>query len=203
MNRSIIQLVLGVMICLLMLFSPSCKHNPYSANITRMDGGAFYTHDLKAAQYEIPYTIILPTYIPLNMDSDESDFLVLCQPHPIKYSDRSIGTLITFRNDSEGKLLVIYENYPKDKIYLDFKKSFEPTIIDGIDVYSAVAPQRTDINNDWGLAFSWYCNDFPYSIETYSISKEDSILVVESMIKQMIPSGINAQIIRNIDGVLF
>jgi hypothetical protein len=189
-KREICLTSIFIILNLVFLFS-GCNRNPYSDNLTRLNGGAFITQDLNAAQYEIPYKIVLPIYLPIDMESKDSYFVIICEPQFDSNYNKIKGIIITYRNKSEDKMLVIYENYLQYKMITIYEKGKDPININGINITLGLAEPRTgnadlgSVNDSWGLAFYWDYDDIRYRIDTYSISEKDSLKIIESMIKQL------------------
>lgn len=145
--------------------------------------GVFHTDSLERAQQEVPFTIILPTYLPENIDHHH--------PYEISAPVRDSGSVVTdviveILYRAKGKIAItiretsgisIMEPNPEDEpVYLD---------ISGVKVLC----QKTYLYGgpviEEGLLFPWNQNGRTFGVRVYTFSQDEGIRIVESMIVQM------------------
>lgn len=139
--------------------------------------GTFLTKNLARAQAEIPFTIILPTYLPKELEDVFPD---------IK------GPLLEYREGDEIEVHIYYLSYPITELpgiiieernhHLDLAGSeLEHIKINGIQVFM----ETGDFVLGPGIWFNFSFNNIYYLVEIYNLTYEESIKVVESMINQL------------------
>ena len=149
-----------------------------------MEGqGQFCTNDLARAQAEIPFTILLPTYIP----DERQDALLPQIEGPLRTSD----------DDNEVEVIVRYA------VYLDSDITGHIFIRER---NSTLLPPDPELNPDYeyldirgkrlvktegnfplgsGIIFYFSHDNIYFVVETYNLSAEEALKVVESMIDQL------------------
>jgi hypothetical protein len=145
--------------------------------------GRFYTKDLARAQKEIPFTIILPTYLPDNK-------------HEVYLPDID-GPLSELRNDNEievnikygfnlghelpGIIIITESNYISSLGDPELNPELEQVEIQGISV------RKT--KDDWSPGsdayYSFNSKNIYYVVETHNLPNEESNKIIESMIAQL------------------
>ena len=143
--------------------------------------GIFRTSDLERAQREIPFTIIVPEYLPDNLDP-YSPYLI---EGPVKGSSGNENIRVEVSYKAYGKPEIdIIENSEKflmlpnpdlDPVYLD---------IGGVQVLQQEAHMYGNPIIE-GLHFDWNQSGRTFSVRIFEYSQDEGIKIVESMIKQI------------------
>jgi hypothetical protein len=144
--------------------------------------GRFYTKDLERAQKEIPFNILLPTYLP-NMK--QNTYLPdidgpLCQSQ----MDGVTVNIIYKLNPGHGnpEILIIHESDNSMSLgELEVNPDLEQVEIQGISVVKT----KDNWSPDTDVYFSFNSQSIFYIVETHYVSNEESYKIVESMIRQL------------------
>jgi hypothetical protein len=139
----------------------------------------FHTTDIERAQNEVPFSIIFPTYLPDGMDPKSPNLI----SGPIKaLGYHEVEIIIDYVDDD--RRVYIYEQNVRlnwqpteelDPIYLD---------IAGIKILCQKAQMLSSSGTTEGLGFHWNQDSLTISVSIYSISQEEGIKIIESMVKQ-------------------
>jgi hypothetical protein len=171
-----------IVMFLYMLIIPtfSCEKES-SANTTwfRDPNGQFHTNDLKRAQKETPFKIIMPSYWPTDLNTDQIMIV-----GPIKINDsKSTQIEISYVNNNTW----IYINEENDHIVMSPTEQLSPVYhnISGISVLQEKIIYTTGSGTIEGIAFYWNQNELTFSLETKSYRQEEGIKIVESMINRV------------------
>jgi hypothetical protein len=140
----------------------------------------FHTNDVERAQREVPFDIIFPTYLPDGMDPQK--------PTVIDGPTKSLG----YREvEIEIKYIDadrrIYINEQNVRLTWEPTKELDPVYLDisGIKVLHQKTGMVGSSGRTEGLGFYWNQGDLTISVDIYSISKEEGIKIIESMVTQM------------------
>jgi hypothetical protein len=138
--------------------------------------GFFHTNDLERAQEEIPFTIILPSYLPEDMGLST---LKIYGPIEINIGDYYQGIEVQISYISGEREIYIYEDNPGQIMHPN--PDLEPSYfkINGITVLR----QATGIKE--GLSYNWNHEKISYAVRVYRIDDDEAFRIVESMIKQL------------------
>jgi hypothetical protein len=143
--------------------------------------GFFQTNDLKRAQSEIPFKILLPTYLPEKRD--------------YKNPSRISGSLDREKT-SEFSITIQYGNGEK-QITVKQAKTFsimgansgmDPAYINisGINVLRQKYTEFWDLNTQFpALVFDWNQGDYAFTVDIFTYGQDEGVKIVESMINQM------------------
>jgi hypothetical protein len=142
--------------------------------------GHFHTNNVKLAQKEIPFTIIVPTYIP---DLFVPDYLYeITGPFEntlsnyievdIQYTDNSHQMFISQFN----KKIVMLPTEGLDPVNYE---------ISGIQVLRQITSLIGESSTIEGLSFNWNTDGFTFEVEIFGIPENEGAKVVESMMKQI------------------
>jgi hypothetical protein len=144
------------------------------------ENGHFHTNDVKLAQKEIPFTIVVPTYIP--------DVFVT------NYQYEIIGP---FKNILPNNIEVEIQYWDdKHQIYIS-EYNIKEVMLPNEElkpIYFEVARirvlrQTTGLTSSSGriegLSFDWNTNGLTFEVEIFNIPEEEGRKIVESMIKQL------------------
>jgi hypothetical protein len=173
---------LGLILLLALATLPGCTLNPVEETLWVVDShGWFHTNDLERAQQEIPFTIIVPTYLPDNLDP-YNPYMI---DGPVKgsFENENIRVRISYQAEGEriidiienSEFILMLPNPDLNPIYLD---------IAGIQVLQ----QETGLLGETiieGLGFDWNQSGHTYSVQVFSYSQDEAIKIVESMIEQV------------------
>jgi hypothetical protein len=167
---------------LLLATLPGCTQSSGEEIFWVVDSqGMFHTSDLERAQQEIPFTIILPTYLPDNLDPD-SPYEI---GGPVKGSSEDENVRVWISYKAEGERLIEIEENSRATIMLP-TPSLNPVHLDiaGIQVLQ----QDTYLYGETtieGLAFYWNQVGLTFSVLVFSYNQNEAIKIVESMIEQI------------------
>jgi hypothetical protein len=179
------RLILILIIALLLLtaFFSGCGAVKNSDTVWFIDpNGQFHTNDIKLAQREIPFTITLPSYLPNNIDPNQ---VRIVGPFDESYEPywNGIRIEISYVNgdsriyiDEKNVSLVMEPNNEAKPVYHD---------IVGIRVLQQTAQLAGSSGITEGLAYDWNYDKLTFSVQTFSISEEETFKIVESMVKQL------------------
>jgi len=141
--------------------------------------GDFHTNDLHRAQGQIPFIIIIPSYLPANFSYDNMRILGPYESEIVE----DIEIEITFKRDDDrvyirehNHLIFMKPNNELDPIYHD---------IAGVIVLRQIAQIVDSSGITEGLVFDWNQNNVAFSVELFNVSEDEGIKIVESMITQM------------------
>jgi hypothetical protein len=149
--------------------------------------GRFATNDLVRAQAEIPFNIVLPTYIP------DSRF-----DKPLPHIE---GSLRTSSNDDDIEVIVRYLLYLGDdipsQIFIRERNSpismGDPELNPQLELIEIDGKSVTKTRDDWGSGytayFSFNSDNIYFVVETLYIPTEEAMKVVESLIQQVESGG--------------
>jgi hypothetical protein len=175
------KLVFIVLLLLLATFL-GCTHGSSEDIFWVVDSqGMFHTSNLGRAQQEIPFTIILPTYLPDNLDPDSPYEII----GPVEGSTENENVEVRISYRSGGyRIIEIFEN--SQTIIMLPTPELNPIYHDiaGIQVLQ----QETHLYGETiteGLSFNWNQGVFTFSVVVFSYSQDEAIKIVESMIEQI------------------
>jgi|GEM_PF-1662111 len=139
--------------------------------------GHFHTNDVKMAQKEIPFTIIVPDYIPDIFGSNYSYEITGPFENPlsnyievkIQYIDEQHQIYISEYN----KKVIMLPNDEAKPVYHD---------IIGIKVLQQQSFLYGSEDTIEGLSFNWNIDALTFEVEIFNIPEEEGIKIVESMI---------------------
>ena len=137
--------------------------------------GFFHTNDLDRAQEQIPFTIILPTYLPEDMGLDA---LKIYGPREVNIGDDIRGTEVQISYISGDREIYIDED---DSGQVMHPASDSPVFLDinGMMILKQVSSIEERIGFDWNH------DGIRYAVRVYSIDEEEAIKIVKSMIEQL------------------
>lgn len=137
----------------------------------------FNTDDINLAQQEIPFTIIVPSYIP---ECFGTDYLYeITGPYIDDYSDNIEVKIRYDKGDYE-----IHISEQSRKITIMPNEELEPVYyeISGTEVLRQSAHWISSSGTRNGLSFSWNPDGLTFRVVTFNVSEEDTMKIVESMI---------------------
>ena len=143
--------------------------------------GMFHTSDLERAQQEIPFTIIVPTYLPDDLDPD-SPYEI---GGPLKDSSQNENIEVWISYRAEGERIIEIEENSQTFIMLPTPE-LNPVYIEiaGIQVLQQEAHIYGETIIE-GLSFDWNQGGLTFSVLVFSYSQDEAIKIVESMIEQI------------------
>lgn len=163
--------------------SPSTPPPAANGSIYWMEAqGRFCTNDLARAQAEIPFTILLPTYIP---DKREDAPLPQIEgPLRISSSDNEIEVIIRYLvylgSDIPGHVFITERNSP---ISLG-----DPELDPELELIEICGKQVVKTEGNFALGpgvwFSFNLDNIYFVVEVYNLPTEEAVKVVESLIEQ-------------------
>lgn len=191
------NLILLILLCFVILLHHGCRAETGSDNTSPStpssaanesiywteQEGRFYTNDLARAQAEIPFPIVLPTYIPdkrqdtpppgidgpLRTGRDDNEIVV-----HIKYGFYLGQELL-------GYIMITESNYPYSLGDPEINLELERIEIEGMFVVKT--------KDSWSPGFDAYysfdSNNISYIVETHNLPNEESGKIVESMLNQI------------------
>ena len=170
-----------IIVCLsLPLFFSGCTQGSDEETLWVIDSyGWFYTSELELAQQEIPFTIIVPTYLPDDLDPYKP--YIINGTVKDASENENIEVWISYR--AEGELIIEIEENAQPFIMLP-NPDLNPVYLDiaGIQVLQ----QETHIYGEDiidGLSFDWNQNGLTFRVLVFSYSQDEAIKIVESMIE--------------------
>ncbi len=148
----------------------------------RDTNGFFHTNDLKKAQEEIPFTIVLPSYLPEGMGLK---ILQIYGPREIKTGDILEGIEVHIDYILKEKMILIYENNTGEVVNPTF--SLEPKYLDiyGINVLIQKSKIDSTGTDEESIYFDWNQGNLTFDMHIFSISEDEGIKIVESIINQL------------------
>lgn len=151
----------------------------------------FSTYNLESAQKVVPFTLILPTYLPSNLSEDthitgdcseNNEIEVNIGYKPVRIQDSSNRTYVAS--------IIIHEcNYPSMLGDPAINPDIKNIEIGGVEVKETgsdqgfFGPGGTFSFASW--AYSWNHRCIYFVVETHGYDHDEAIKVVESMIQQM------------------
>ena len=143
--------------------------------------GRFSTNDLAKAQAEIPFNIVLPTYIP----DERKDFLLPHIEGPLYVSSNdNIEIIIRYPlylgNDIPSHVFITERNSHISLGDPEVNPQLELIEIDG----KSVTKTRDDWGSGYGAYFSFSSNNIYFIVETLNLPTEEAMKVVKSLIQQ-------------------
>ena len=145
--------------------------------------GCFYTTDLDRAQGEIPFTILLPTYLP---DSEQKTIRPSIDGPLAQFqSDNEIEVNVKYGfdlgYDLPGIILITESNYPLSLGDPELNPELERVEIEGISIIKT----KEDWSPGSDAYYSFSSNNIYYVVEIHNLPNEESNKIVNSMIIQI------------------
>lgn len=168
------------MVLLPTLFLPSCGGGSNSGILWFRDPqGHFHTNDIERAQKEIPFTIILPQYLPEYMDPN---LFKIVGPFRDAYLD---GIEIEIEYITGDNLIYISEQ--NVRLIMEPNEELDPMYLDisGTMVLRQETGMAGSSGITEGLRFDWNQDGITFAVRVFSISEEEGLKIVESMVTQM------------------
>jgi hypothetical protein len=172
-------LYLGV--TLLLIFLLGCPQTSGEDYLWVVDQGTFHTSDLERAQQEIPFSIIVPEYLPDNLDP-YSPYLI---EGPVKSSSgkEDIEVEVSYKAENKPRIditensenILMLPNPDADPIYHDIGGV---QVLQQDDTIYSTPPIE-------GLRFDWNQSGRTFSVSIFDYSQDEGIKIVESMIRQI------------------
>jgi hypothetical protein len=182
MKKNKLNITLTILgLVFLALLPLSCGADSENKTVYIKDpNGYFHTNNIQRAQKEIPFTIITPTYLP-DIFGSNYPYQIDGPVKADKYHE--VEVTISYVKDN---ITIYITEYNITRI-MSPTKELNPVYLDiaGTRVLRQMAQQMSSTNITEGLIFDWIQNRLTFSVETYSISENESLKVVESMISQI------------------
>jgi hypothetical protein len=181
MNTISLKLFLAFFIGILFLVPllSSCGFGKSSKSAWVTDSNNyFHTNDVKRAQREVPFTIILPTYLPDDMDPNYPDQI----DGPVKALNyHEVEIKITYIKGDRS----IYISEQNVKLVMAPTEELDPIYLDiaGTKVLRQKAQMAGSSGITEGLVFDWNQNGLTFAVQVFSVSEEEAVKIIESMIK--------------------
>jgi hypothetical protein len=142
--------------------------------------GHFHTNDVKLAQKEMPFTIVVPTYIPDLFATNYQYEISGPFDNPIP---NTVEVKIEYWDESHQTYISEYNS----KTIMQPNEELKPVNyeIAGIQVLRQVTQFLTNSGTIEGLSFNWNTNGFTFEVKIFNIPENEGIKIVESMIKQI------------------
>jgi hypothetical protein len=174
-------LILALLITLLYVYG--CNNNPKFDTYWFQDpNGFFHTNDVKQAQEEIPFNIIIPSYLPEDIDLNMMEIY-----GPIKRTigDHVIGIEVDITYVSEEYRILIYED--NTGAIVNPNPELEQVVINiaGEKVLQQVAQALSASGIEEGIRFDWNYKELSFTVKVYGLTEDEGIKIIESMIKQL------------------
>ena len=146
----------------------------------------FHTNDVERAQKEIPFIIILPTYIP---DDIPSYPYMIEGPVRGTYPEDEIGIIVSYiANYVDGptvyikelnRVVVVYPPPNSEAIYLD---------VGGIQILEhktsiLEVSHSSGSENVPGFSYTWNRDEISFDVGVYRFDRDDARRIIESMIR--------------------
>jgi len=147
----------------------------------------FRTHNVESAQKVIPFTIILPNYLPSNL----RQYPLITGPLRGACPENQVEVYIEFRSDRiQDGLIEIYEcNYPFELLDPALNPDIKNVEIGGVEVRERETNQgffgSEGTFSIAGYAYGWNQRCIYFIVEINGYDHDEAIKVVESMIEQM------------------
>ena len=159
-----------------------CSQTPPESLPWAEANGLFYTRDLTRAQEEIPFTIVLPSYVP-DLRTDPPPPIIV---GPLKeYQDSDSVQIdivygVDLGNELLGAIYIIESSSPITPPDPAFNPQYEIIEIGGKSVTKWESPPESA---RYKIAFVFSHGNIYFSVEfDYFPSKDEAIKVIESMI---------------------
>jgi len=152
--------------------------------------GQFSTLDLERAQNEVPFMIIVPTYLPDKISEHPS----IRGPLLEQWSDRDAYLEMAYLHTGgglyEGAVLIEEHNRPMRGPDPDLNPGYVYVDITGVEVIETehnLWPYKLDEGpiDLWGYIYWWNQENIYFKAAVYGYDHSEAIKVVESMIQQM------------------
>lgn len=174
------KVVFLLILLLLTAYCFGCNASPIVKTYwTQNPDGTFHTNDVNRLQQKIPFKIIVPTFLPEGLSSG---LLSIYGPSPVTSGSGIKGIELQISYQQTRKRLFITEDNLGE--VLNPNPDLNPKYYDirGINILR----QKPRYSNDLGQSiwFDWTLNGISYGIKVYSISEDDGLKIVESIISQ-------------------
>jgi hypothetical protein len=168
--------------CVLTILFSGCK-SPIVTPYWEENENRFNTNDSERAQKDIPFPIIIPTYLPRN--------------NPKKVLPDIEGPLSQFQDGNNIEIIIRYSldigNYLPGAIMAsesNFAYSLgEPVLDPDLELIEIegipVVKTKDDFSGGSDAYYSFNSKDIYYNVETHGIPNEESNEIVESMVNQI------------------
>jgi hypothetical protein len=138
----------------------------------------FYTNDIDRAQQHIPFTLLLPGYIPTKEHNQ-----------PIPAIEGTLNTspnikpevMIKYGAWPAGYISIKESTYPNVLEYPESNESYEQIEIDG--KHTVIIKEKTSPLNN--CSFSFKGGDIYFIVDILNVSHEEALKVVDSMLQQI------------------
>lgn len=144
--------------------------------------GTFVTDDIAVAQAKIPFTIIMPTYLPFDVGQS---YLAIRGPQKGSVENgEQIEIEISYsalRNGDRVPVLIYERNFSSPIVGRE-ESGLKRVSIRGIDVIQGDPISGFGLPN--GVEFDWDKGGRSYTVILYSFTEEEGRKVVDSMISQ-------------------
>ncbi len=175
----------AIAIIIFLLGSCSCDNSKKSLYWEVEGQRTFFTNDLKRAQDEIPFEIILPTDLPRNLQ-DEPDIIGILQE---SWLDTESKLDVSYQAIDEvivGRVYITEWLYPINLSQPEYDSECQYLNIDGTQIVECA--------NDWnvhspdgtlllGFIFYWKYNDTYFRASIHGYGHNEAVKVIESMIQ--------------------
>lgn len=149
--------------------------------------GTFHTNDVQKAQEEIPFQIILPAYVPVELES--SPYI----EGPVKGTcpDNSVGITVRYQaEETTGYYsLLIEEESGAITIYPASDARVRYIDIDGVHVMEQEYEQTTispsGMNQRQAFEYTWNRHNVHFEVIISGYDRDEATKIVESMIQQV------------------
>lgn len=171
-----------IILLLLTVSSVSCKGLPaIKVYWIQNPDGTFHTNDIKRLQQKISFKIIVPTFFPEVLNSG---LLNIWGPFKVKSGNGVEGIQLQIEYQKDETQLLIWEDNLGE--VLNPNPDLEPKYINinGIKILRQKAQSVSASGMEEGVRFDWTLNGISYKVKIYSISEDDGLKIVESMISQ-------------------
>jgi len=175
-----------ILIFVLTILFTGCK-SPIVTPYWEENENRFNTNDLARAQKEIPFPIIIPTYLPKN--NPKKVFPDIEGPLSRFQDENNIEIIIRYGLDIGNYLpgaVMIYESNCES--YHGFSTGdteYDPDL-EQIEIERILVVKTKDnFSAGFDAYYSYNSEDIYYNVETHGIPNEESNKIVESMVKQL------------------
>ena len=162
----------------------ACHSEPIKSYWKTDIDGYFYTNILERAQEQIPFTIVLPTYLPENIDKLNVEINSLLKSVTQKDVVEVFVDYVPKKAGDKGSIDIYEWNYPHrppDPKIDPHAKAIEIaglTVVESVS-YDIVAGSLEGIPAD---IFEWNQNTIFYRVKLYNYPSAECLKVIESMI---------------------